>query len=609
MAGEIFAEGVDKVENRAIIDQTRPDRYDSSFFHTSYSGKKVLILVPHQDDEINIAGNAIQNFTKAGADVYVMFANSGDCYRYYDFEVRMTEAANSLKVLGLDKSHIFILGYGEVINKSETGHIFYSSDKAVESPSGHTETYGAIGLQDYGFTKYGKHSEYTRNNYLRDLRELILQVKADIIIATDFDYHADHRMLSLSFDTIMGEILSRPGNDYFPEVFRRFAYCTGYFAVPDLFTSDFILSTARPQAGKIRAYDKDIIDTSYYSWPERVRFPVPERSREPFATNIITEALRQHISQGAVVHAENIINSDEVCWRRRTDSLSFRAKVTATSGNPEYVHDFRLLNVQEVDSDAPSWENYLWIPDENDDVKELVFTWDSPQEISQVKFWGNVDGVPIQRILITMNTGYSSETGSLPEKGLPMTLDIPAQSGVTECRVKILSQGSGESGLAEVEFFAQNEQQGVVQPFIQITTRGNFVYVYPRKPDELSVPVECYAYRCDSPVKYDVEGAARIEGGSLVFEAGNVGDVVLTARAECGVYCRSVFRTVSMSEVIAGRKVQKREKRQLKVKGFIYTNISRMKIYYGIAAEKGVVKMLKTIAVKAVGKIKRRLKR
>ncbi|MBQ6003059.1 MAG: PIG-L family deacetylase, partial [Synergistaceae bacterium] len=106
----------------AIIDQTRPDRYDSSFFHESYSGRRVLILVPHQDDEINVAANSIQNFTKAGADVYVMFANSGDYYGHYNFDVRMSEAANALKVLGLDKSHIFILGYGETLNNAESGH-------------------------------------------------------------------------------------------------------------------------------------------------------------------------------------------------------------------------------------------------------------------------------------------------------------------------------------------------------------------------------------------------------------------------------------------------------------------------------------------------------
>lgn len=537
-----------------------------------------------------------------------MFANSGDYFSHYNFDIRMTEAANSLKVLGLERSHIFILGYGETLNDAESGHIFYTTDNTLKSTSGHSETYGAIGLQDFGFAAHGVHSPYCRNNYLRDMKELILQVKADIIIATDFDWHADHRMLSLSFDEVMGEILSCPDNDYFPEVFRRFAYCTGWLNTPDLFNADFILSTAKPEPGVLKGYDRQIIDTSYYAWPERVRFPVPEGSREPYASNILTKALCQHVSQGAYPHAENVINSDEVYWRRRTDSLSFSAKVEATSGNPDYVHDFRLLNVANVDVDAPDWKNYLWIPDENDKVKELVFTWEVSQTISQVKLWGNIDGVPLERLLITMDSGYSSEVGPLPEKGLPMILDIPAQSGVKECRVKVVSQGSKESGLAEVEFFAQSEQDGVVQPFIQIMTGGNFIYEYPRKTDEMSIPIECYSYRITEPIKYKVEGSANFDGERLIFDKNSNDDVVLRAYTDSGVFCQSVFHIVSMEEIEKLRKIRTKERKNLRFMNFFYTNKNRIKICWGILIKRGPVLMIKTLTRKIVKKIKRRLK-
>ena len=586
-------------------DQTRPDRYDSSFFHESYSGRRVLILVPHQDDEINVAANSIQNFTKAGADVYVMFANSGDYFNNITSDTRMTEATNSLKVLGVDKTHIFMLGYDDTLNNSQSGHIFYAEDTPITSTQGHTETHGAAGFQDFGFIAHGTHSTYCRNNYIRDLKELILNIKADVIIATDFDLHADHRMLSLSFDTVMGQILSRPGNDYFPEVFRRFAYCIGWYNDPDFLSSDFILSTAKPKPGVSHSYDRQIIDTSYYSWPERVRFPVPEESREPYDRNIITKALKQHVSQGACTHAENVINSDEVCWRRRTDSLSFCAEVTASSGNPEYVHDFKLLNVSNVDVDAPDWDNYLWIPDENDDAKELVFTWQSQQKISQVKLWGNVDGLPLQRVLITMNSGYTSEVGPLPENGLPMTVNITEQSGVTECRIKIISQGSKESGLAEVEFFAENEQHEILRPFIQIMTGGNFVYVYPRKSDELSIPIECYSYRSDSPVKYEVRGSASFDGENLRFDAGKNGDVILRAYTEEGLFCESVFHPVSNEEISRFRRTQ----RKFRFMMFVYVNMRRVRNYTEMMIKHGPVYMMKKLGGKVIQKIKRRLKR
>ena len=523
-------------------------------------------------------------------------------------EQRLSEATNSLKVLGLGKERIFILGYGDgsmnIPGHDRPEHVFCSGETPITSPAGHSETYGAAGLQDFAFIARGVHSAYCGNNYRQDLKELILTVKADIIIATDFDVHQDHRMLSLSFDTVMGEILSRPGNDYFPEVFRRFAYCTAYHAKPDLFDSDFILSTAKPE----EETSQGLIDTSYYTWPERVRFPVPEKSREPYARNILTKAINQHKSQNkiyiAFARAEGIINSDEVFWRRRTDSLSFSAKVTATSGNPAHAHDFRLFNVSDIFSRTPKRENYLWIPDEDDNAKELIFTWDSPQEISQAKLWGNIDGVPVQRVSITMDSGYNCEVGPLPEKGLPLTLNIPAQKGVRECRVKILSQGSKESGLAEIEFFAENEQPPVVKPFIQIMTGGNFVYIYPRKPDEIIVPAECYAYRCDEAVKYSVEGPASFDGENLRFEPGNNDDVVLTAETESGIYCRSVFRAVSMKDIMKARKIRAREKRRIRFAVFTYPARKRI-LKYMTTLRKGPAYLLKRLAEKVAGKIRK----
>lgn len=41
----------------------------NSFYEQNLKGLKVLVLAPHQDDEINIAGNTIVNLVNCGADV------------------------------------------------------------------------------------------------------------------------------------------------------------------------------------------------------------------------------------------------------------------------------------------------------------------------------------------------------------------------------------------------------------------------------------------------------------------------------------------------------------------------------------------------------------
>ena len=93
------------------------DFYNNSFYNQKYSGIKVLVLVPHEDDEINLAGSMIVNFINLGAEVYVCFSTNGD-YQI-SAEVRLKEAANSLVVLGCKKENIFFLGYGDTLNGSK----------------------------------------------------------------------------------------------------------------------------------------------------------------------------------------------------------------------------------------------------------------------------------------------------------------------------------------------------------------------------------------------------------------------------------------------------------------------------------------------------------
>ena len=140
-------------------------------------------------------------------------------------------------------------------------------------------------------------------------------------------------------------------------------------------------------------------------------------------------------------------------------------------------------------------------------------------------------------------------------------------------------------------------------------TGGNFVYVYPRKCDELVIPIECYSYRCDSQVKYSVEGPASFDGESLRFEAGKNDDVILRAYTDEGLFCESVFHTVSSGEISRLRKTQKRDKRKLRFMNFVYVNTGRVRNYTGMMIKRGPVYMLKRLGGKVIQKIKRRLKR
>ena len=71
--------------------------------------KRILIVVPHEDDEINVAGQAILNFTRRDLECHVLFTTNGDMFGLGD--KRKTEAEAAAEQLGLPKENIHILDF------------------------------------------------------------------------------------------------------------------------------------------------------------------------------------------------------------------------------------------------------------------------------------------------------------------------------------------------------------------------------------------------------------------------------------------------------------------------------------------------------------------
>lgn len=157
----------------------------------------IMVIVPHEDDEVNNAGATIYSAIKEGIDVKVVFMTNGDWV--YPAFVRFDEAIRSLKALGVPEEDIIFLGFPDGGTHAERSVYMHGLNGPVDA-AGHTETYGVGKHQDYHFNKYGKHQEYTWNGLLDDLKDVILSYKPDALIATDFDYHVDHRMISIAFE-------------------------------------------------------------------------------------------------------------------------------------------------------------------------------------------------------------------------------------------------------------------------------------------------------------------------------------------------------------------------------------------------------------------------
>ena len=510
----------------------------NSFFDKNFFGTRILILAPHPDDEINIAGNMILTLAAAKAEIFVAYSTNGDFEQSAD--VRAQEAVNALKILGVQSEKIIFLGYGD-------GHKL--SDNPTQSPAGHTETYAAKNFVDYAKKIFGRHSSYTRKNFKRDLKNLLLELRANIIFCVDFDNHPDHRTLSILFEEVLGEILSER-SDYRPEVYKKFAYATAFTAAADFYAPN-LLSTRKPKLGETDTYDFDFVDRANYLWENRVRFPVVN-SRTILKGNPIADAIFAHKSQRNEWNALRILNSDEIFFERRTDSQTFSAKVTATSGDAKKVRDFKIIDTSDVEISPARIENNFWRGE------KIFFAWDDAIQVERIVIYGNLldeESAKISLRLKIDNAANSSDNvknffAELPNRGRPLVIDTE-KIFVTRAEISVVDAGKN-FGLSEVEFFANAEPLKKIPPFVKLTINDNFFYNFSVPYEVEKISVGLYRFHVDAPVKVTATAGDEniltevIEGDDeLILNLGGATEIILTAEViGSDIYDRAIVRRV-----------------------------------------------------------------
>lgn len=358
--------------------------------------KKVLIFVPHQDDEIAVAGALIWKMRQKEKEVFVCYATNGD-YEI-DADIRYSEACNALEVLGVDENHIIMLGYPDTSNEEEKKHIFYyDADAPICSKAGHTETYGGKLFTDYAWKMYGEHHAYTKKNYKQDVKQVILNLMPDFLICVDMDHHVDHRMLSLVFEQALGEVL-RENSMYCPKVWKSFAYGTNFSGERDYWNVN-LNETQFPHTRL--ADNKGRMDNPFYDWKKRVRFPVDENLYAfPIEEGLLYQALEKHVSQKAILFAETKINCDEVYWERRTDNLLLHADIRVSSGKAEFLNDFMLFNCSEIHQVEQLVMSGMWKPEQGDKEKKVSIYLEQEETLQSLSIWGKGRNV---RITVSMD--------------------------------------------------------------------------------------------------------------------------------------------------------------------------------------------------------------
>lgn len=457
-------------------------------FYNLFVDKKILIIAPHQDDELFLCGTIIGALRTVSSKIYVVFVTNGDYGN--SFFQRKKESIEALNVFKISKKNIFFLGYGDQYD-TDYGHIYHApEDEIVKSINGNTCTYG----DEYCFIKHGVHHEYTFRNFKNDFTEIIEDIYPDVIFCNDLDWHPDHRAVSLMFDHIMGDILKRH-NEYHPEVYKGFVYFLGWDGKQD-YKMINLASTKKPR--RVLSNDRRFeLGNPYFLWSERICFPIDNNLLLRKRNKLYKSILKYKFSRNAKKNFYSMMNADAVFWRRHTINMGLSAYIEVSSGEANFLNDFVIVDSSDImKKSLMPYDCGIWYPNKNDEHPCIKFHFEKYITADKVIFYRDINSYGIydawlkikikgkrngKNICVSENT-YINKNDVKIEKGIDANIFI---------KEIVINISNSIIGFSEIEIVKNVHLQ-----FIKIKIKGNYVYHYYLEEDCKEMPIEIVTNEC-----------------------------------------------------------------------------------------------------------------
>lgn len=403
---------------------------------------KLLVLVPHQDDELNIAGQLLPTFIESGWECKVCFSTNGDGFKS-NGPVRTREAMKAAEYLGIGSKNLVFLGFDDSMGPDHPyGRV---SDAAIASAPP-TKTYSDE-VACYSALRSGATLPQCRRTLVADIEHMITYWKPDSIICIDYDSHPDHRALSLAFEEALGSVLVRD-TAYRPLVLKKFAYSSIWYGPADY--SSFAPTMKPEPCGPFE------LDNPMYAWEDRVRVaPHPSTTAKFFFSNAVVKAAMRYPSQNAWWHMASVCNSDVVYWVRRTDNLVFDGEVETSSGNAQLLHSFLLFDSRDVCSnDMSALDARGFRFNENDAERTILVAFDKLRRVAEVTVREAVGSFgSLDHVSVSFNGGatiFTMSRSTVHPGRLELSLETPV---FTREIILRFGEGANRQMIASVEAY------------------------------------------------------------------------------------------------------------------------------------------------------------
>jgi glycosyltransferase involved in cell wall biosynthesis/LmbE family N-acetylglucosaminyl deacetylase len=446
------------------------------------SGKKILILAPHEDDEALMCSGVITHALKNGAALKVVVATNGDSKGRETALMRMRETVRAMQYLGLNAANIVFLGYGDVKQgKSRFLTLLYEAatdDTLVSSQVG-THSYSIPEIPEYHYQKYGVHARYDRATFRQDLEALITEFNPDhIFVSSLYDCHPDHvglyrftvesiiniKRANPQFAPVMHEYIVHPHNieAYWPpsphsrlatvkpEILATMNEIDDYWPTRE-YNSSPMAPFSKPDGFETR---------TVLSWDQREIFFVPlTMQKMPRSQNKKYRTISKYRSQRPARNNNYLysyVKSDEFFWPKDFANIACLANVSVSSENTAAGQ----LGVKAIDGfidGYPRFPGNEWVTRGETAGAWIRLSWSKAHTVDRIILYGRPN---LQDNIIGATLDFSDASslriGALPENGGAYEIKF-APKTIEWVKLTIDTASGENTGLSEFEVYEANE--------------------------------------------------------------------------------------------------------------------------------------------------------
>lgn len=435
-----------------------------AYAQESTDRQKILIIAPHEDDEMLAYAGVMRQAIEAGDEVRTVIVTNGDYSGGTNMgRRRIKESFDAQRLIGVPEGNIYFLGYGDTgwtasgNDMSFVGQL-YRAENPNEVFTSHcsSQTYGnpVIGKEDYHYQRTGSHANYTRNNLLGDLQALIDEYRPNRIYTTSiYDFHWGHIGTALFTNEAILNI-KRMNPAYSPVVCSSLIHARNSVGGQDNSwpmidnwsgpLNSFTMPSALEQTTPLR-------------WNERVSVSMPSvMNSTPREQNMKYRAIDVYESQLGSAWDRDYLYSftknDEFYWEKDYSNIAAFAVVTASTERA-LTGQTKEKAIDGVTDGYPRYPNMEWVTNGELSGAWIQLNWDTNHTVNKVVLYGRPDpSEQISSATLTFSDGTSVAVRALNADGRATVVEfVPKTTSFIRFTV---NSASGESaGLAEFEVY------------------------------------------------------------------------------------------------------------------------------------------------------------